>query len=86
MYASDKVTQSQDIDQLLTTRVGFNSLLRWVFEMATPIPPPGDGAGGGAPIPPLPLPLPIPGPAGPAGPAGPPGPLGPVPAGDALLA
>ena len=74
---SDKVAQSQDIDQLLTTRVGFNSLLHWVFEMAAPIPPPGGGAGGGAiPQPPLPIP----------GPAGPPGPLGPAPARAALLA
>ena len=44
---------SYNIDQLSTTRVGFNLLLHWVFEMAAPIPPPRGGA-----IPPPPLPPP----------------------------
>ena len=82
---------SYNIDQLSTTRVGFNLLLHWVFEMAAPIPPPGGGAGraGDGAIPPPPPPPPVLGPAGPAGlvgPAGPPGPPGPPPAGAALLA
>ena len=69
-----------------TTRVGFNPLLHWVFEMVAPVPP-GGGAGGlgGGPAPPPP-PLPLPGPVGPVGPAGPLGPPGPPPTGAALLA
>ena len=74
-----------------TTRVGFNPLLHWVFEMAAPVPP-GGGAGGlgGGPVPPPPPSPPpppgLPGLVGPAGPAGPPGPPGPPPAGATLLA
>ena len=54
----------------MTTRVGVNLLLHWVFEMATPVPP-GGGAGGpgGGPVPPPP-PSPPPGPPGPVGPVG----------------
>ena len=65
-----------------TTRVGFNPLLHWVFEMAAPVPP-GGGAGGlgGGPAPPPPPPPP-----GPPGPVGPVGPAGPPPTGAALLA
>ena len=82
---------SYKIDQLSTTRVRFNLLLHWVFEMAVPIPPPGGraggagGVGGGAMPPPSKLP-PIPGTVGPTGPLGPAGPPGPLPAGAALLA
>ena len=67
-----------------TTRVGFNPLLHWVFEMAAPVPP-GGGAGGpeGGLVPPPPPPPP--GPVGPVGPAGPPGPPGPPAARAALL-
>ena len=71
-----------------TTRVGFNVLLHWVFEMAAPVPP-GGGAGGlgeGPAPPPPPPPLPPPGPPGPVGPVGLAGPPGPPPAGAALLA
>ena len=65
-----------------TTRVGFNLLLHWVFEMAAPVQPGGGagGPGGG------PAPLPPPGLPGPVGPVGPAGPPGPPPAGAALLA
>ena len=54
----------------MTTRVGVNLLLHWVFEMAAPVPP-GGGAGGlgGGPVPPPPPPPP-PGPPGPVGPVG----------------
>ena len=76
-----------------TTRVGFNPLLYWVFEMAAPVPPGGGagGPGGLAPPPLLPLPSPLPppglpGPVGLVGPAGPLGPPGPPPTGAALLA
>ena len=74
-----------------TTRVGFNPLLYWVFEMAAPVPPGGGARGlGGGPAPPPPPPPPPPpgppGPVGPVGPAGPLGPPGPPPAGAALLA
>ena len=73
-----------------TARVGFNPLLHWVFEMATPVPPGGGagGPGGGPAPPPPPPPTPpgLPGPVGPVGLAGPPGPPGPPPAGAALLA
>ena len=67
------------IDQLSTSKVRFNLLLHWVFEMAAPVPP-GGGAGGpgGGPAPP-PLPPPL-GPPEPIGPAGPP------PTGATLLA
>ena len=76
---------SYNIDQLSTTRVGFNLLLHWVFEMAAPVPPRGGGAGGGAIPPPLPPPFVL-GPVGPPGPVGPAGPLGPPPTRAALLA
>ena len=72
---------SYNIDQLSTTRVGFNLLLHWAFEIAAPVPPPRGGAGraGGGAIPQPPLPPPVPGPAGLVGPAGPPGPWVPCP-------
>ena len=62
-----------------TTRVGFNLLLHWVFEMAAPVPLRGGarGPGGGPVPPPPPPPLPPPGPPGPVGPVGLAGPLGP---------
>ena len=68
-----------------TTRVGFNPLLHWVFEMVAPVPPGGGARGpGGGPAPPPPLPPP--GPVGPVRSAGPLGPPGPPPTGAVLLA
>ena len=90
------------IDQLSISRVGFNLLLHWVFEMAAPVPPRGGvgGPGGGLAPPPPPPPLPPPPPPGPragnlaaaaciaatSGTGRPPSRPGPPPAGATLLA
>ena len=82
--AADAYISWVSIDHVSTSRVRFNLLLHWVFEMATPVPPGGRGGspGGEPAAPPPPAP---PGPVGPVGPAGSLGPPGPPTTGAALL-